>query len=401
MLFTYKSITNTGEKKDGTIDAMSRDIAIASLQRRGLIITSIKSEDENKSFLKLSFFESVPLKDVVIMSRQIATLFEAQVSALKAFTLLSGNAENKLLGRKLSQIADDLQAGSSISSALEKHPDVFTDFYVNMVRAGEESGKLNQTFTYLADYLDREYALTSKTKNALVYPAFVVVVFIVVMILMFVMVIPKLSQIITESGQEVPFVTRIVMGASDFIVNYGVFFLIFLVVAGFFVWTRSRSESGKTYLDNLKLSIPVIGKLYRTMYLSRIADNLDTMLSSGISIVRSIEITGEIVGNKVFSHILKDAADGVKSGSSLSDALEKHVQIPGIMIQMVKVGEETGSLASILKTLAMFYKREVDDAVDTLVGLIEPAMIVFLGLGVGVLLTSVLVPIYNIASSIQ
>lgn len=401
MLFTYKSITNTGEKKDGTIDAASRDIAIASLQRRGLIITSIKSEEENKSFLQLSFFESVPLKDVVIMSRQIATLFEAQVSALKAFTLLAGNAENKLLGRKLNQIADDLQAGSSISSALEKHPDVFTDFYVNMVRAGEESGKLNQTFTYLADYLDREYALTSKTKNALIYPAFVVVVFIVVMILMFVMVIPKLSQIIIESGQEVPFITRIVMGLSDFIVNYGIFFVIFLVVAGFFVWTRSRSESGKTYLDGIKLSIPVIGKLYRTMYLSRIADNLDTMLSSGISIVRSIEITGEIVGNKVFSHILKDAADSVKAGSSLSDAFEKHVQVPGIMIQMVKVGEETGSLASILKTLAMFYKREVDDAVDTLVGLIEPAMIVFLGLGVGVLLTSVLVPIYNIASSIQ
>lgn len=401
MLFTYKAITNTGEKKDGTIDATGRELAIAALQRRGLIITSIKSEDEGKSFLKLTFFESVPLKDVVIMSRQISTLFQAQVSALKAFTLIAGNAENKLLGRVLSHIADDLQAGSSISGALEKHPEVFSDFYINMVRAGEESGKLNETFTYLADYLDRQYALTSKTKNALVYPAFVVVVFISVMILMFVMVIPKLSQIILESGQQIPFITRIVIGVSDFIVNYGIFFLIFIVVFGFFVWTRSRSETGKTYLDSIKLSIPVIGKLYKTMYLSRIADNLDTMLSSGISIVRSIEITGQIVGNKVYAHILKDAADSVKSGSSLSDALEKHVQIPGIMIQMARVGEETGSLASILKTLALFYKREVDDAVDTLVGLIEPAMIVFLGLGVGVLLTSVLVPIYNIASSIQ
>lgn len=400
MIFTYKAITNTGEKKEGTIDATGRELAIASLQRRGLIITSIKSEDD-KSFFQLTFFESVPLKDIVIMSRQIATLFEAQVSALKAFTLISGNAENKMLGRVLSQIADDLQAGSSISGALEKHPDVFSDFYVNMVRAGEESGKLNQTFVYLADYLDRQYALTSKTKNALVYPAFVVVVFISVMILMFVMVIPKLSQIILESGQEIPFVTKIVIGLSEFIVNYGIFFLIFLVVFGFFVWSRSRSESGKTYLDSIKLGTPVVGRLYKTMYLSRIADNLDTMLSSGISIVRSIEIAGQIVGNKVFEHILKDAAESVKAGSSLSDALEKHVQIPGIMVQMVRVGEETGSLDEILKTLALFYKREVDDAVDTLVGLIEPAMIVLLGLGVGVLLTSVLVPIYNIAGSIQ
>ena len=401
MLFTYKSITTTGEKKDGSIDAASRDLAVTALQRRGLIVTSIKSEDDSRSFFKLSFFESVPLKDVVIMSRQISTLFESQVSALKAFTMLSTNAENKILGRKLAQIAEDLQAGTSISGALEKHPDVFTNFYVNMVRAGEESGKLNQTFTYLADYLDREYALKSKTKNALIYPAFVVVVFFIVMLLMFTMVIPKLSAIILESGQEVPVLTKIVIGVSDFIIHYGIFFGIFLVVAGFFAWTRSKSERGKTNLDGVKLSIPVVGKLYRTMYLSRIADNLDTMLSSGISIVRAIDITGEIVGNKVFEHILKDASESVKAGSSLSDALEKHIQIPGIMIQMVKVGEETGSLSNILRTLSTFYKREVDDAVDTLVGLIEPAMIVFLGLGVGVLLTSILVPIYNIAGGIQ
>jgi type IV pilus assembly protein PilC len=401
MLFTYKSITTTGEKKDGSIDAASRDLAVTALQRRGLIVTSIKSEDDSRSFFKLSLFESVPLKDVVIMSRQISTLFESQVSALKAFTMLSTNAENKILGRKLAQIAEDLQAGTSISGALEKHPDVFTNFYVNMVRAGEESGKLNQTFTYLADYLDREYALKSKTKNALIYPAFVVVVFFIVMLLMFTMVIPKLSAIILESGQEVPVLTKIVIGVSDFIIHYGIFFGIFLVVAGFFAWTRSKSERGKTNLDGVKLSIPVVGKLYRTMYLSRIADNLDTMLSSGISIVRAIDITGEIVGNKVFEHILKDASESVKAGSSLSDALEKHIQIPGIMIQMVKVGEETGSLSNILRTLSTFYKREVDDAVDTLVGLIEPAMIVFLGLGVGVLLTSILVPIYNIAGGIQ
>src|SRR3989338_6251042 len=139
-----------------------------------------------------------------------------------------------------------------------------------MVRAGEESGKLNQTFNYLADYLDRQYALTSKTKNALIYPAFVVIVFIVVMILMFIMVIPELSQIILESGQQIPIFTRLVIGIYDFIVNYGIFFLIFLVVFGFFVWARSRTEAGKTYLDSVKLSIPIIGKLYKTMYLSRI-----------------------------------------------------------------------------------------------------------------------------------
>ena len=401
MMYKYQVVTDTGEKKEGTVDAASKDLAIAALQRRGFVVLSVVGEDDKKPLFKRTFFDGVPMKDVVIMSRQIATLFEAQVSALKAFTLIGTNAENATLRHKLNQIGDDLQAGFSISGALEKHPDVFSNFYVNMVRAGEESGKLNQTFLYLAEYLDRQYALTSKTRNALIYPAFVIFTFIVVMVLMFVIVIPKLSQIIVESGQTVPLYTQVVIGASNFLVNYGVFILVFFVVAGIYLWQLARRESGKMYLDRVKLSVPVLGDLYKKLYLSRISDNMDTMLTSGISIIRAIEITGGVVGNRVYEKILTDATEKVKSGSSFSGALETHPEIPQIMIQMVKVGEETGSLGSILKTLATFYKREVDDAVDTLVGLIEPIMIVGLGIGVGVLLTSVLVPIYNIASGIQ
>lgn len=400
MTFKYKAVTTTGEQKEGVIEAQTKDLAIAALQRRGFIVVSIKGAEE-KTLLKMSIFERVPLKDVVILSRQISTLFDAQVSALKAFSLLASNAENPLLKRKLTQVVDDIQAGASISGALSKHPDVFSIFYVNMVKAGEESGKLNQTFLFLADYLDREYELTSKTKNALIYPAFVIIVFFAVMTLMFTMVIPKLSNIIEESGQQIPIYTKIVIGISDFFVHYGIFvFILFVAFCGY-VWYLSRTETGKNYLDNIKISVPILGPLFRKMYLSRIADNLDTMLSAGVSIVRAIEITSTVVGSKIYSTILTQAGDAVKAGSSLSDALDKHEQIPQILVQMVKVGEETGSLSSILKTLARFYKREVDDAVDTLVGLIEPLMIVVLGLCVGVLLSSVLVPIYNIASGIQ
>ena len=400
MTFKYKAVTNTGEQREGVIEAQTKDLAVTALQRRGFIVTSIKGADEKKG-LNMVIFEKVPLKDVVILSRQISTLFDAQVSALKAFSLLASNAENAIMRRTLTQVTDDIQAGSSISGALSKHPKVFSDFYVNMVKAGEESGKLNQTFLYLADYLDREYELTSKTKNALIYPAFVITVFIAVMLLMFTMVIPKLSAIIQESGQSIPLYTKIVIGISDFIVNYGIFVLILFIALVGYVWYLSRTESGKNYLDNLKLSVPVLGPLFTKMYLSRIADNLDTMLSAGVSIIRAIEITGQVVGSKVYSTIMKDAGDRVKAGSSLSDALEKHEHMPQIMVQMVKVGEETGSLSNILKTLAHFYKREVDDAVDTLVGLIEPVMIVALGVSVGILLSSVLIPIYNIASGIQ
>lgn len=401
MQFNYKAITATGEKKEGVVEAVNKDLAISALQRRGLVVASIKSTEEAKGFLEISILESVPMKDIVMLSRQISTLFEAQVSALKAFSLLGGNTENKLLQRTLNQIVDDIQAGFSISGALAKHPKVFSEFYVNMVKAGEESGKLVQTFSYLADYLDRQYELTSKTRNALIYPAFVIFVFITVMILMFVVVIPKLSQIIVDSGQEIPIYTKVVIGISNFFVNYGLFILIGLVAFGVYVWWYSQSDNGKKYLDQVKLSVPFAGNLFTKLYLSRISDNMETMLTSGIPIVRSIEITAAVVGNRVYRDIMLMSAEKVKAGSSLADSVDRHVEIPSIMVQMIKVGEETGSVGMVLKTLGKFYKREVDDAVDTLVDLIEPIMIVLLGVGVGILLTSVLVPIYNIASGIS
>ncbi|MBP7006613.1 MAG: type II secretion system F family protein [Candidatus Pacebacteria bacterium] len=402
MLFRYKAVDDKGINKEGEIDASNRDLAISGLQHRGLVVIYLENVESSRSILGKDMFERVTMRDIVIFSRQISTLFEAQISALKAFTMLAANSENKLLGRKLSQVAQDLQGGMSISNAMAKHPDVFSDFYVNMVKAGEEVGNLDKTFSNLARYLDRQYTLTSKARNALIYPVLVIVTFFVVMTLMFVVVIPKLSAIIKDSAQEVPVFTKIIIGMSEFFVSYGFIIIIFLVLFGVWLWWLSSTEKGKDYIDKTRLNIPVIGNLYRKLFLSRISDNLDTMLTSGIPIVRSIDITAKVVGSRIYGGILKDAAENVKSGMVLSAAFEKYPdQMPNILIQMVKVGEETGSLGPILKTLGDFYKREVDDAVDTLVGLIEPIMIVMLGLGVGVLLVSVLMPIYNIASSVS
>jgi type IV pilus assembly protein PilC len=401
MNYVYSAVTDKGEKREGVIEAVNQELAIAGLQRRGLIVTTIKSEDAAKKWFELTIFEKVPLKDVVILSRQMSTLFEAQVSALKAFSLMADNTENKLLGRKLTTIVSDLQAGSSIAGALAKQGDVFSDFYVNMVKAGEESGKLTQVFSFLADYLDRQYALTSKTKNALVYPAFVIGVFFVVMILMFTVIVPKLSAIILESGQDIPIYTKIVFGVSAFFVNYGIFMAIFLAILIAYVIYLSRTVKGKALIDDIKFGLPLFGNLYQKLYLARIADNMDTMLSSGIPIVRAIEITAQVVGNKRYEAVMHSAMEGVKAGKAFSIALGEHPEIPRLMSQIIRVGEETGSVGSILKMLAKFYNREVDQTIDTLVGLIEPFMIVFLGLGVGLLLVSVLVPIYNIAGGIQ
>lgn len=401
MNYKYEAVTDKGEKKTGLVEAPNQDLAISALQKRGLIVLSVIEEGTKTGFLQISFFENVKAKEVVIFSRQIATLFEANVSALKAFQLLATNTENRLLARKLVRITEDLQAGSSISDALSKHPDVFSSFYINMVRAGEESGNLTATFNYLAEYLDRQYALNSKTKNALIYPAFVIGIFILVMILMFTMIIPKLSEIITQSGQDIPFYTKVILWISDVMVNYWVFILAFFIaIIGYFVYL-ARTKSGQKTIDELKITLPVFGPLFKKTYLARISDNLDTMLTSGIPIIRSIQITADVVGNSKYQEALLLASEDVKAGSTLSQALSKFDIVPQILIQMIKVGEETGSLGQILKTLAKFYKREVDDAVDTLVSLIEPVMIVVLGLGVGILLVSVLMPIYNIAGGIS
>lgn len=401
MLFNYKAIDNTGVERDGVIEAINQDVAISSLQRRGLIISSIKSPDESffNKFKTIQFFQSVKTSDIVILSRQMAILFDAQVSALRVFRLLSSETPNPALRNALMEISDDLQGGSLISKALQKHPKIFSSFYVNMIKAGEESGKLDQTFSYLADYLERNYAVASKARNALIYPAFVITTFIVVMLLMFTLVIPKISAIIVESGQQIPWYTQIVLGISNFLVHYGIWGIVGVVIAGGFVGRYLRTGPGKEGFDSLKLKIPYVGNLFRKLYLSQLADNMNTMLVSGIAMVKSLEVTSAIINNEVYKAIIDHALEAVKGGSSLSDALSQYQEMPGIFVQMIKVGEETGELGNILKTMSRFYQGEVVTAVDTLVDLIEPVMIVFLGLGVGILLVSVLVPIYNMASS--
>lgn len=402
MLFNYEAIDATGAQKVGSIDAVNVDVAISSLQRRGLVITTVKEAGAPSSFLSknISIFDRVSTKDVVILSRQLSTLFEAQVSALRIFRLLGAETENRVLSSKLTTIADDLQSGSSISQALSKHSRIFSEFYVSMVKAGEESGKLDETFQYLADYLDRAYELSSKVKGALIYPAFVIVTFITVMILMFTMVIPKISGILVESGAVIPIYTKIILGISNFLVSYGFILLGIAIVVAFFLIRFVRTPVGKIAFDRFKLHIPYISSLYRKLYLSRLADNMTTMLMSGIPMIRSLELTSNVINNEIYKEILSGSVNAVKGGKTLSESLSNEPDaIPGIMVQMMKVGEESGELGNILKTVAKFYSREVTTAVDSLVSLIEPLMIVLLGGGVAILLASVLVPIYNIASA--
>lgn len=398
-LFRYTAVDTNGSETQGSVDASTRDAAIRALQQRGLIISSIEEGGEKKGLGDITLFERVSNKEFVVLSRQLATLFEAQVSALRIFRLLAGESQNPLLRRTLTAVADDLQSGNPISKSLAAHPKVFSPFYVNMVRSGEESGQLDKTFGYLADYLDRSYEVNSKARNALIYPAFVIGTFVAVMTLMLTMVIPRLATILEDSGQDIPVYTDFVITISEILVNYGIFVLIAFLIGGFFVWRYTQTELGKESVARLKITFPYIGDLYRKLYLSRLADNMNTMLSSGIPMVKALEITADVVDNRVYEGLLKESVELIRSGRTVADALGEHDEIPAIMVQMIRIGEETGELGSILETLAHFYQREVSNAVDTLVDLIEPAMIVMLGAGVGFLLASVMIPIYNISST--
>ena len=400
MIFNYQATTKEGEAQSGTVDAPNVNLAIASLQRRGLIIVDIAPEGAGSFLTRHIGGGRVKIKDIVIMSRQIATLFEAKVSALATFRMLASEADNPTLGRVLTEVTDDIKSGTPISQAMGRHPKVFSNFYVHMVEAGEESGKISDNFNYLADYLERSYEMISKAKNALIYPIFIIVSFVAVMILMLTFVIPKLTAILVETGQQIPIYTRLVIGASDLVRNYGIFFFILIAILFIFLRRYMATAMGGESVSRFKLAVPYIGNLYRKIYLSRIADNLSTMLTSGISMVRALEITAEVVDNVVYKQILTEASISLKSGNLISSIMYKYVEIPNIMVQMMKVGEESGKLGFVLETLARFYRREVDNEIKTLVYLIEPAMIVLLGLMVGILLTSVLLPIYNLAQGI-
>ncbi len=405
MEFKYEGLDQMGKPQSGAVNANTQDAAIDLVQRKGITITSITGGQQAglmQSLGKFSFFEGVSSRGLVLLSRQIATLFEAQVSALRIFRLLAEQADKPYIRGVLAQISDDLQGGNSISKSLARHPKVFSPFYVNMVRAGEESGKLDQTFLFLADYIDRSYELTAKARNALIYPAFIMLTFVGVMTLMLTVVIPKIGGILSDSGQELPVYTQVILGLSTFLVDYGVFILVALIVGGYFLWRYVQTPVGHMALSRLQLSPPYIGALYQKLYLARIADNMNVMLTSGIAVVRALEITAEVVENDVYEAILRDAVDKVKGGAPLSQSMARYSpgDIPPIFAQMIQIGEETGEMGTLLERLAKFYNREVNAAVDTLVSLIEPALIVALAVGVGFLLAAVLLPIYNTTAAL-
>lgn len=366
------------------------------------MVTSISPVNESGGIMgflsSLGIFESVKQKDIVILSRQLSTLFSAKVPIAESFKILVSETESPGLRAILINILDDIQGGLPMSQAMSKHSDAFSSFYVAMVRSAEEAGKMEEIFDYLANYLERNYDLASKARNALIYPAFVFGVFITVMVLMLIYVIPPIASLLQETGQSLPFYTVIVISISDVLRRFGIIVLLFLAVFVVFAIRYARTESGRIYFAKVRLNLPILGNIYKKVYLARIADNLHTLISGGITVVRALEITAEVVGNEIYKRIILEALEAVKGGSMISEAFSKYDAMPPLLSQMIRIGEATGKLDYILGSVSRFYTREVNNLVDNLVNLIEPIMIIFLGLGVGFLAVAILLPIYSISA---
>lgn len=400
MKFHYLARDQKGETQTGTIEVANYSIALKTLQERGLIVTRLKSTHEISLFSKdIKIFNRVKRKDIFIFFRQLAILVDADVPLVQSLRILGKQAESHLLKEIVDKVATDVDGGMSLSKALEKNPKVFSSFLINLIRSGEVSGQLQETLNYLADHLEKEYYLISKVRGAMTYPAFILAAFIIVGVLVMVMVIPNLTSILLEAEQELPWSTKVVIATSDFVRNSGWIILVFLLIIGAIAARWKKTKVGKFYWDVFKLKIPIFGKIFQKVYLARFSDNLSALVKGGVSIIQSLNISGQVVGNAVFRQIVFQARDEVKVGKSISLVLEKHKEFPPLFCQMIKTGEKTGKLDIILDKLSDFYGKEVDNIVNNLSQIIEPLLIVILGLGVSILVFSVFIPIYNLAGA--
>jgi len=401
MKFNYIARNQKGETQTGTIEAANKQAALKALQDYKLIVVKLEPIGKSPIFSKrIKLFERVKRKDIFVFFRQLAILIEANVPLVQSLRALGKQVESEYFKEIIFGIGNDIDGGMAFSKSLAKYPKVFSVFSINLIKTGEVSGQLQESLLYLADHLENEYYLVSKVRGAMSYPAFILGAFLIVGVLVMVMVIPQLTSILTEAGQELPWTTKLVIAISNFIRGYGWVLLIIAIIAGFGFWKYKKTKKGRAVWDTIKIKIPVFGKILKKTYLARMADNLSALIKGGVSIIQSLNVSGEVVGNVVYQNILFKARDEVKVGKSISAALGEHEEFPPLFVQMIKTGEQTGKLDSILEKLSKFYNKEVENVVDNLSQLIEPLLLVALGIGVSILVFSVFMPIYNLAGGI-
>ena len=402
MQFTYKARTQEGRSQGGVIEANSRQAALEVLQRHHLTAFSL---DEIKSGLSLlteiKVFSGVKKKDIVTFFRSFSSLFEAGVPMVESLRILADQTQNKSFRSMIIEIVDKIDGGMKLSQALSYYPDTFSDFQVNMLKSGETSGALQKTLLYLADYTEREYQLRADIRNAMLYPAFIMTVFITAFFILMIFVVPRLSEIITQLGgkDKLPLITRVLLTTSKFTNDWLIGILLVLACGiglGIYFFHTPR---GRRWWDNAQLRIPIFKTIFRQIYQTRFADNLSTLIRGGIPIIEAISISANIVNNSVYESLIRKIGEEVKAGNTIESVVRLHEEFSPLLVQMIAVGERSGRLEDSLKRVADFFQKEIDRSITGLTILIEPLLIVIMGIGVGILVASIMIPIYSIVSS--
>lgn len=402
MKFEYQARTRSGDIKKGVIEAVSKMAAIDLLHKNELFPTIIKEEKKEKGLnTELKIFEGVSSKEVVIFTREIAIMIESNVPPAKALEALGEQMSNKSFKEKIFKVSADIREGVTLSKAFSKYPKIFSTFYVNMLRSGEISGTLPEVLRKIADHLENEYYIKTKTMGAMIYPVVVLVVFAIIFTVVVVYIIPGLVEVLESSGAELPLVTKIVIGVSNFVVNYWWAVLLILIGIASFVNYYPKTKEGKQVTDAILLKVPVLGNFQKNIYMNRFAENLATLLSSGKPITEALEVTADLIGNNVYREIILQARDGVVKGQKISDSLVNYPKyISPLFVQMVAVGESTGKISETLMNVVRFYKTEIETFVDSISDIIEPVLILGLAGMVGLLVAAVFLPLYQIGGTL-
>ncbi len=397
--FNWEATSSTGDKKKGTMEAASPEAIHAALRRQGLNPTKVKAKPKEIKISIPGFSETVKDRDIVIFTRQFATMIDAGLPLVQCLEILSTQADNKTLGKTLGTVQNDVEGGAAYAEALAKHPKVFDELYVNMVAAGETGGILDTILNRLAAYMEKAMKLKKKVKSAMVYPITIGVVAVGVIAILMVFVIPKFADMFTGMGGELPTITQIVIDMSNFAASYKMLF----VIAGFFGFsflfkTYYATDNGKRRMDGIFLRMPVMGPLIRKVAVAKFTRTLGTMLSSGVPLLDALEICAKTAGNKVVEEAVFNTRTSISEGKTIADPLEETGVFPPMVVQMISVGEATGALDAMLNKIADFYDDEVDTAVDALTSLMEPVMMVFLGGAIGFVVIAMYLPIFKMAT---
>lgn len=402
MKFLYTAKTQQGELQTGVIEAGSREGALSTLQGFGMVVLQIQEQRGRSVFDQwFSAFRRVSLRELAIFTRQLSTLLSAEISLIDALRTMFQQTRNPLLKEAIFDVLSDVEAGSSLSQAFGKHEAVFSKFFVQMVRSAEMTGRLQEVFMYLSDYLETQSNLNAKVQGAMIYPAVIFVLFLVVIAVLVIEVVPDLQQVFVDTGTDfatLPLVTRILFGLGGFVSNYGIALLAVTIAAIAALYSYLRSDEGKMLIDLGVLKVPVLNNIARQVYLARFSETASVLIKGDIPVAQALEVSGDVVSNARYRHVLFEAAEAVRRGELISQALSRSEEdFPALVTQMIAIGERTGRLDELLHRVSEFYNREVERTLSNTTELIQPIMMIVLGVFVGLLMAAVLLPIFQLA----